>query len=106
MDAVVIGVCPPALEFRAHAARTAASSGVDVGVDSPGKADKMKNHENLWKRRSVRLGALCVLSWMAFAVGKARAGSVELLVTESGGPLIPITDNGALDVDGGGTPAR
>jgi len=31
--------------------------------------------------------------------GVARAGSLELLVTETGGPTIPITDNGGLDTD-------
>jgi hypothetical protein len=59
----------------------------------------MKAHRNWWKRRSVLLGALCVLGGLAFAVGEARAGSLEILVTESGGPTIPIFDNGALDND-------
>jgi hypothetical protein len=36
---------------------------------------------------------------MAFAVGEARAGSLALLVMETGGPTIPIVDNGGLDSD-------
>jgi len=42
------------------------------------------------------MGAACTLGLFASA---ARAGSLELLVTETGGPTIPITDNGALDTD-------
>jgi hypothetical protein len=42
------------------------------------------------------MGVACTLGM--FAVG-ARAGSLEILVTESGGPTIPILDNGALDTD-------
>jgi len=36
---------------------------------------------------------------LALTAIEARAGSLEILVTESGGPTIPITDNGALDTD-------
>jgi hypothetical protein len=36
---------------------------------------------------------------MAFAVAEVRAGSLTLLVSETGGPTVPITDNGALDTD-------
>jgi len=42
------------------------------------------------------MGVACTLGMFAF---EARAGSLEILVTESGGPTIPITDNGALDTD-------
>jgi len=42
------------------------------------------------------MGVACTLGM--FAVG-ARAGSLEVLVTESGGPTIPIADNSALDTD-------
>jgi hypothetical protein len=42
------------------------------------------------------MGVACTLGM--FAVG-ARAGSLEILVTESGGPTIPIPDNSALDTD-------
>jgi hypothetical protein len=59
----------------------------------------MKNRENGWGRRLIVLGALCGLGCLGFAMGEARAGSLELLVTETGGPTIPITDNGGLDTD-------
>jgi len=42
------------------------------------------------------MGVACTLGLFAF---EARAGSLEILVTETGGPTIPITDNGALDTD-------
>ena len=42
------------------------------------------------------MGVACTLGM--FAVG-ARAGSLEILITESGGPTIPIADNSALDTD-------
>jgi hypothetical protein len=32
-------------------------------------------------------------------VAEVRAGSIELLITESGGPTIPVTDNGGLDTN-------
>jgi hypothetical protein len=54
---------------------------------------------NGWGCRSILLGFLCVLGWLEFAAGKACAGSLEILVVESGGPTIPITDNGGLDTD-------
>jgi hypothetical protein len=59
----------------------------------------MKDHVNWWKRRSIVLGALFALGWLGFAVGEVRAGSLRMLVTESGGPTIPISDNGGLDTD-------
>src|SRR4051812_9290248 len=41
--------------------------------------------------------------FMAVALGAwpgiARAGSLEMIVTETGGPALPIPDNGALDTD-------
>jgi hypothetical protein len=45
------------------------------------------------------MGVACGLSILALTAAEARAGSLEILVTESGGPTIPITDNGALDTD-------
>jgi len=45
------------------------------------------------------LGAVCGLGMILCSGGVARAGSLELLVTESGGPTIPITDNGGLDTN-------
>lgn len=42
------------------------------------------------------MGVACTLGLFAF---EARAGSLEILVTETGGPTIPVTDNGALDTD-------
>jgi hypothetical protein len=45
---------------------------------------------------NVLMGVACTLGMFAF---EARAGSLEILVTETGGPTIPITDNGALDTD-------
>jgi hypothetical protein len=45
------------------------------------------------------MGVACGLSMLALTAIEARAGSLEILVTESGGPTIPITDNGALDTD-------
>jgi hypothetical protein len=45
------------------------------------------------------MGVACGLSLLALTAIEARAGSLEILVTESGGPTIPITDNGALDTD-------
>jgi len=45
------------------------------------------------------LGVVCGLGMILCSGGVARAGSLELLVTETGGPTIPITDNGGLDTD-------
>jgi hypothetical protein len=45
------------------------------------------------------LGVVCGLGMILCSGGVARAGSLELLVTESGGPTVPITDNGGLDTD-------
>jgi hypothetical protein len=45
------------------------------------------------------LGVVCGLGMILCSGGVARAGSLELLVTETGGPTIPITDNGALDTN-------
>jgi hypothetical protein len=47
----------------------------------------------------VVLGAVCALGMILCSGGVARAGSLEMLVTETSGPTIPITDNGALDTD-------
>jgi len=47
----------------------------------------------------VVLGVVCGLGMILCSGGEARAGSLEMIVTESGGPAIPITDNGALDTD-------
>jgi len=49
--------------------------------------------------RHLLMGVACGLSMLALTAIEARAGSLEILVTESGGPTIPITDNGALDTD-------
>jgi hypothetical protein len=43
------------------------------------------------------LGVLCGVGLLAFGVGGARAGDLSMVVTESGGPSIPIADNGAFD---------
>lgn len=45
------------------------------------------------------LGVVCGLGMILCSGGVARAGSLELLVTETGGPTIPISDNGGLDTD-------
>jgi hypothetical protein len=45
------------------------------------------------------MGVACGLGMLALTAIEARAGSLEMLVTETGGPTIPITDNGALDTD-------
>jgi hypothetical protein len=45
------------------------------------------------------LGVVCGLGMILCSGGVARAGSLELIVTESGGPAIPITDNGGLDTN-------
>lgn len=53
---------------------------------------------NLGHRQLLMIVA-CGLGMLASTAIEARAGSLEILVTESGGPTIPITDNGALDTD-------
>lgn len=45
------------------------------------------------------LGVVFGLGMILCSGGEARAGSLEILVTETGGPTIPITDNGGLDTD-------
>jgi len=50
-------------------------------------------------RRHLLVGVACGLGMLGLTAIEARAGSLEILVTESGGPTIPITDNGALDTD-------
>lgn len=45
------------------------------------------------------LGVVCGLGMILCSGGVARAGSLEMLVTETSGPTIPITDNGGLDTD-------
>jgi hypothetical protein len=46
------------------------------------------------------MGVACGLGMLALTAIEARAGSLEILVTESGGPTIPILDGGAFDLDG------
>jgi len=45
------------------------------------------------------LGVVCGLGMILCSGGAARAGSLEMLVTETGGPTIPILDNLGLDTD-------
>jgi hypothetical protein len=42
---------------------------------------------------------VAALALLLGGAGRAGAGFLEILVTESGGPTIPITDNGGLDTD-------
>ena len=49
-----------------------------------------------WRIMAPLVGVACSLGM--FAAG-ARAGSLEMLITESAGPTIPIADNGGLDMD-------
>src|SRR4051794_26527012 len=51
-------------------------------------------------RRYLLVGVTCGLGLFAVNGREARAGSLELIVTESGGSSIPIADGGALDTDG------
>lgn len=51
------------------------------------------------RRRQRLMAVACGLGMLALTGIEARAGSLEILVTETGGPTIPITDNGALDTD-------
>jgi len=50
-------------------------------------------------RMGLLVGVVCGLALLAFPGREAQAGPLTVTVTESGGPAIPIVDNGALDTD-------
>jgi hypothetical protein len=52
-----------------------------------------------FSRRALILGVACGLGMLAFEGRAARAASLELIVTESGGAPITIGDNTSLDTD-------
>ena len=58
-------------------------------------SDRTETVRLFHRARAMPFMAVALGSWP----GIARAGSLVILVTESGGPAIPIADNSSLDTD-------